>query len=746
MPGAEWNVGTTTDAKDLSASASAATVRRIGWLGLPVLIAAFWLGTADSLPEAARILAARAAYATPVLLSVILGVVAARRSRGVERRFWALLSVANAALFACEIILAYWLLAINPAGPPRIAWPFQVLHLLAAVSFLGVLASMTRFAMASATARIRYVADVGVVALVLYVFSLELYVRRIMEPAGATPVHALVGAAYPVIALLMVSGAAINVFGLKMVKWRSWEKLVMIALAVYVCGVFMWPVWYASAAEVSRNNTRGVLDLIQLTGHYVLLMATVYRLTEGKSWYARPLQPFTLSRRRWLSALVPLGGLLAVAIVMIAAYTKRGDGVWLSVYGVMAAGLMGLSLTRSSITALEHGTLFHRSITDPLTGLYNHRYFHDRLRDEVRASVERAEELALVVLDVDNFGHWNTLFGHGEGDRLLVSLAEQLQKIAPGESMVARIGGDEFAVILPQCSAPDANLLAQRLLDFIGIEGGDQPGSVTASAGLAILPEHADTADDLFRLADCAMLWAKERGKNRVVVYEQGRVPDLSTRERIEFLERQARLSSVRALAAAVDARDPATRFHSQSVAVLATRLAVALELEHEHVRLIGEAALMHDVGKIAVNDAILSKAGPLTRSERLRVQEHPAMGQRILSATDMDEILPWVRSHHERWDGVGYPDRISGEDIPFEARILAVCDAYDAMTSDRPYRRALSKAAALQEIDLHMGTQFDPDIAERFIQVMSVTPEGERLPYLDLGLGDGPYRGLFPA
>lgn len=153
----------------------------------------------------------------------------------------------------------------------------------------------------------------------------------------------------------------------------------------------------------------------------------------------------------------------------------------------------------------------------------------------------------------------------------------------------------------------------------------------------------------------------------------------------------------------------------------------------------------MHDVGKIAVSDTILSKQGPLTRDERLRVQEHPAMGQRILSATDMEEILPWVRSHHERWDGAGYPDRISGERIPLEARILAVCDAYDAMTSNRPYRTALSKSAALQEIDLNMGTQFDPAIAERFIQVMSETPENERLPELDLELGDDPEGSTFP-
>jgi len=715
------------------ASRAAATrLRMLGWVLLPVFMLVFWAGTADFWPFEMRFTVARLAYGTPVLLSIVFGVVAARISVGPERRFWSLLTVANSALFLSEMIYAWWILFLDPAGPPRIAWPFQGLHLIAAIAFIGVLATMTRFALSTTTAKLRYGADISILALVVYAFVLELFVRPLMEPAGAMTWEILVGAMYPVVAFLEISLAALNVAGLKMVKWRSWERLLMVALAVYVTGVALWPLWWVEAAGMQRVASRSAFDLVQLTGHYVLFMATIYRLTEGQQWFLRPLPPFTLANRRWLSAVFPALGLVAVGIVLSAAYLRRDDQTWLFVYGTMAALLMGLSLVRSSLTTLEHSTLFHRSITDPLTGLYNHRYFHSRLAEEVEAAKSIGDELSLVLVDVDDFGHINALYGHGDGDRLLASLGASMQRIAGPETLVARIGGDEFAIIVPEASAPDANLVAQRMIDIINIEGGFGPGTVSASAGVASLPEHGDTAEELFRLADCALLWAKERGKNRVIVFELGKVPDLTTRERIEFLERQSRLSSVRALAAAVDARDQATRFHSQSVASLAVRLAVKLGFDDEHIRLIGQAALMHDVGKIAVPDYILSKPGPLTQEERRRVQEHPVLGQRILSATELDDILPWVRAHHEHWDGNGYPDGRMGEEIPYEARMLSVCDAYDAMTSDRPYRNRLSNAAALQEIDLHLGTQFDPQIAETFICMLAEGADEGRLPYLD--------------
>lgn len=666
------------------------------------------------------VLLAFAAYALPIAATVALSIICGRRSDGLERRFWYLLAVANAALFLSECAYAGWLLFITPLGPPRIALPFQPLHLVAAIAFIGVLSSMTRFSSASLTARWRYTVDVGVTALVLYVLALEFYARPVMAPTAPAQWELLVGAAYPVASVLMLAGVVVNVAGLKITKWRSWEKLVVVAMAVYLAGVAMWPSWYATAAQGNRTDARSVLDLMQLGGHYMLFMAAVYRLTEPKEWFPRPLPPLTLGKRRWISLAFPLSALAATAVAAFAAYNARGDDVWPVVYGAIAVLLMSLVLLRSALLALEHSTLFHRSITDPLTGVYNHRYFHDNLADELQSATRFHENVSLVVLDIDDFGDYNSLHGHGAGDRLLASFAETLASMAGKSKPVSRIGGDEFAVLLPNTGSPEAHLFGQNLIDHLSIEAGDIPGKITVSAGVASFPEHAAAPDDLFRLADCAMLWAKERGKNRAALFEAGRVPDKAGRDRVEHVQRQSRLSSVRALAAAVDARDPATQNHSRHVATLAVGLGDRLGLEGERLRLLELAALMHDVGKIGVPDAILMKTGVLDAEEFRQVREHVVLGQKILSSTDLPEILPWVRHHHERWDGGGYPDGLAAEAIPLESRILLICDAYDAMTSDRPYRAARPIIEALAEIEISAGSQFDPALAALFVEMLS--------------------------
>jgi HD-GYP domain-containing protein (c-di-GMP phosphodiesterase class II) len=240
---------------------------------------------------------------------------------------------------------------------------------------------------------------------------------------------------------------------------------------------------------------------------------------------------------------------------------------------------------------------------------------------------------------------------------------------------------------------------------------------------VATFPDHASSADELVRFAQGARYWVKRHGKDHVLVYDPAVVSELDDDDRIRALEQQSHVGAVRALAAAVDARDPATQDHSRNVAVLSVEVARELGLEDSRVRLLEAAALMHDVGKIGVPDDILRKAGPLTDDERVRVAEHPALGERILSSTSERQMLPWVRHHHERWDGTGYPDHLRAIEIPLESRILAVCDAYDAMVSDRPYRPALSVEEAAAELEAGMGTQFDPSVVEVFLRTLGPEP-----------------------
>lgn len=194
----------------------------------------------------------------------------------------------------------------------------------------------------------------------------------------------------------------------------------------------------------------------------------------------------------------------------------------------------------------------------------------------------------------------------------------------------------------------------------------------------------------------------------------------LPCEERLSALRGREHLTTVRALATAVDGREPRSRFHSQNVATLSRLVGEELGLDASRVELLEIAASLHDVGKVGIPDGILRKTGALDAEESRRVRQHPALGERIASFTGVDEILPWIRHHHERWDGTGYPDGIAGVAIPLEARIIAVCDAFEVMTAGKLGSVALSLSSALQEIDLCMGTQFDPEVAEAFIRLVS--------------------------
>jgi diguanylate cyclase (GGDEF)-like protein len=446
------------------------------------------------------------------------------------------------------------------------------------------------------------------------------------------------------------------------------------------------------------------------------MAAAVYRLSEADAWYLRPLPVPAVAKARWVGVVVPT--LLAGAVVALGAATlaQRAEPQWFAVYGVVTLLLVIVVLGRSLLLSLEHGQLFMQSVTDPLTGLFSHRYFHDQLSVEIDRAVRYGEELAVVIFDVDDFGEFNARFGHLAGDRLLAGVGERLGSLVVGDAVAARLGGDEFGILLPSYDARAAAIFTQHVLDVIGVECGLEPGELSASAGVAAYPEHGDDAAQLVHLADGALFHAKENGKGRVVVYEQSRVSDLSAHERIERLERQSRIAAVRALAAAVDARDSDTRFHAQRVAALVVRLARHMNLPAERIGLLELAAVVHDVGKIAIPDSVLKKPGSLAAVEWDDIRSHPEQGQRILASTGLPELVPGVRSHHERWDGSGYPDGLAGTEIPFEARILAVCDAFEAMTADRAYRPAMSLAAARAEIAAGAGSQFDARLTDELL------------------------------
>jgi diguanylate cyclase (GGDEF)-like protein len=292
--------------------------------------------------------------------------------------------------------------------------------------------------------------------------------------------------------------------------------------------------------------------------------------------------------------------------------------------------------------------------------------------------------LSLVLLDLDHFKRINDSFGHPAGDAGVTEVARRLASCARRGEVVARVGGEEFAWLLPGADAMDAWQAAERARVEVSATPLLSYGSLTISAGVCELSQ-AGGAGELHRLADGALYWAKAHGRDRCIRYSPEVVEELSAGERAARLEHQQALNAVHALARAVDAKDPYTQRHSERVADIAVRLALELGWPAERLRELREAAVLHDVGKIAVPDAILTKPGALTPDEFALVREHPARGAEIVAEALTPEQASWVRGHHERVDGGGYPDGIAGDAIPDGARVMALADAWDAMTSDRP-------------------------------------------------------------
>jgi diguanylate cyclase (GGDEF)-like protein len=359
------------------------------------------------------------------------------------------------------------------------------------------------------------------------------------------------------------------------------------------------------------------------------------------------------------------------------------------------------------------------ALTDPLTGLGNYRHFHERLEGELVTAEEVGTRLALCLVDVDDFKRINDRFGHPAGDRVLSRVAGLLRQ--GGEAF--RLGGDEFALLLPGLDGRAALTVAESVAGRIGSLEDDEVASVRVSVGVASFPVEGAGRDELVSLADSALYWAKEHGKNQVRVYRRD-VVNLAQLTRlaagIAGSDRAARYRAAASLAKAVDARDAYTGSHSERVSELAARIALRLGLDAEQTELTRLATRLHDLGKLAIPEEILRKPGMLSEAERLVLERHPRIGFEMLESLGVDPVADWVLHHHERWDGTGYPDGLRGEEIPLGARIIFVADAYDAMTSDRVYRQRLTDEEAIAELLSCAGTQFDPSIVAAFVEEFS--------------------------
>jgi diguanylate cyclase (GGDEF)-like protein/putative nucleotidyltransferase with HDIG domain len=366
------------------------------------------------------------------------------------------------------------------------------------------------------------------------------------------------------------------------------------------------------------------------------------------------------------------------------------------------AELVGMAIANTE----EVARLSADATTDPLTGLANHRAFQERLRAELARAERHGRPVALALVDIDHFKAVNDVGGHGLGDEVLRAVARQLREHLRAEDALARVGGDEFAVLLPELDAAEAVAALERVRRHVERAPFAGGARVTISAGVCDVADAAD-AEALTRYADGALYWSKEHGRNRVSAYDPATVRELSAVERLHQLQRSQALVGIRALARAIDARDPSTSEHSERVAKLAARLAEQRGWTPERVALLHEAALVHDVGKIGIPDAILLKPARLTPEEYAVIKGHAELSARIVEEVLDAEQVDWILSHHERPDGRGYPRALQGAQLTEGAGLLAAADAFDVIVSTRPYSPGRSIDEALRECHALVGEQF---------------------------------------
>lgn len=404
----------------------------------------------------------------------------------------------------------------------------------------------------------------------------------------------------------------------------------------------------------------------------------------------------------------------AVALIVL----HGGADQWVLLFGTVVTTGWLIGVLRARVTRFAK-----QARTDGLTGSPNRRAFDEDIELAFEDARRDRTRLSLVLIDLDHFKAVNDHDGHLGGDAVLCRFAQLCAETI--EPTVARLGGDEFAIIASDSDSQAAGALASRIHAAVRSDPELAGHAVTISTGIATFPAHADSSRSLLLAADRALYHAKHSGRDQIVAYgpivEDGPTDD-------QHLRRQSssHLDAVILLSETLDLRDVSTSAHSQTVARYAAMIAAELGLDAQRTERIRLAGLVHDLGKIGVPDHILLKPGSLTPEEWQQMRRHPQLGANILQSASLHDLASWVLAHHERPDGTGYPLGLSGDAVPLEARILAVADAYEAMTSSRPYREALTAHEAKQELLRHRGTQFDTIVIDTLLDALNLA---ENLP-----------------
>ncbi len=416
------------------------------------------------------------------------------------------------------------------------------------------------------------------------------------------------------------------------------------------------------------------------------------------------------------------------------------DGAIETIRDITENKLAGEQVKELKEELLKASGLFKRlALRDSHTGLSNHRHFEEIIEAEFFRAQRCDHALSVILMDIDYFKSINDVYGHHFGDLILKQLARQLKRLVRKYDVVCRLGGEEFVIISPATNRADALNLARRTLDHIRLyDFGDKDHSVKLKLSLAVTSYPDDKISkgrDLINMADKVLNKVKEYGGNNVYTSldlknnknaikpkdMSGNIKQLRAKiHRLTKKANQGLSEAIFAFAKTLELKDHYTGEHVEKTVHYATGVSRALGLPQEETDLIRQAAILHDLGKIGISERILLKKGKLTKNEFEEIKKHPQIGVDIIRPIQsLQSVVPLIFYHHERWDGKGYGSGLEGEDIPIGARIIAISDVYEALTSDRPYRKAYSEAEAKKIIKNGAGTQFDPKIVESFLGVL---------------------------
>ena len=643
-------------------------------------------------------------YLVPVVAAAVLTVAAALRASTRHRAFWIVLAASTVLWLVGELAWGFIEIVLKQEPFPSVADVF----------YLGGMALMIPAVVLGFARRRRlraWRAALDASILVVAVGYLGWTVLVAPQLTAGITLPAAVGAAYPLlsVATLMV------LISLAFCGHVRVPRAVVLVGAAVLSGALA-NVAYTHLIVLESYVSGSVINVGWQLEAILLCLAALVTLRHDEGVPDEQAQP------RDVGLALVLAG-LAVCLALVGADVAGGDvshGAFLLLcFAVVAVVLRLILTTRESARYARQLGLSLReqerlAVTDALTGLHNRRFFEEMLKLEVERTQRGSEGAGLLVLDLDHFKTVNDRYGHPAGDTVLRETARRLIAALRSIDVIARYGGEEFVVVLPDVGVDALEMIAERCREAIGgqpfvLDGGETI-TVTASIGAACHPVHSADSDDLMRVADASLYAAKDLGRDVVQIGRpavRGTLPKVSTMT--AFFEN---------LAEEIDETLVGWP-RSRAVSRWAAETAGLLGLDAGETARCAEAGRFHDIGMLRVPQATLTKPGPLGDEEWASVQRHPEHGERMLGLSkELKDVARVVAQHHERWDGSGYPARLAGNEIAIEARVVAVCEAWAAMVSDRPYRPALDRDAARAELLDGAGRQFDSYVVAAFLEL----------------------------